>query len=279
MTAFTLSPDRRDQLATLLADEARLQAEYPKVAEYLDTAASLAGSADPEQDRLLDLRMLHFLAGGESANPYWEIVEPLVGSRPDGRRRIPGDAEKGSGRLGYAQTVLQETYAYAVPSPGTLDWIERIVGGRGLCEVGAGRGYWAAMLAANGLNVVAFDSEPPQLTANPSFPGAPGRRDAWHQVDGLEQLAEGWELRALGDRVLFLCWPPGWEDPMSAQTLNNYVAAGGNRVIYIGEPKGGKTGSNQFFDQLSADWVLDTCDESFVSWWNLDDVAQCWSLR
>ncbi|MFF0542837.1 hypothetical protein ACFYTF_08365 [Nocardia thailandica] len=114
MTAFMLSPDRRDQLATLLADEGRLQAEYPKVAEYLDTAASLAGGADPEQERLLDLRMLNFLVGGESSNPYWDVVEPLVGAGADGRRRIPGDGVTGSARLGYAQTVLQETYAYAV---------------------------------------------------------------------------------------------------------------------------------------------------------------------
>ncbi|MBW0273565.1 hypothetical protein ATM97_26155 [Nocardia sp. MH4] len=145
MTAFMLSPDRRDQLATLLADEVRLQTEYPKVAEYLDTAAGLPGGPDPEQDRLLDLRMLHFLSGGESSNPYWDIVEPLLGEGADGRQ-IPGGGA-GTARMGYTQTVLQETYAYAIPSPGTLDWMVEAAGGRGICEVGAGRGYWAAMLA------------------------------------------------------------------------------------------------------------------------------------
>ncbi|MFF2086997.1 hypothetical protein ACFVVM_24755 [Nocardia sp. NPDC058176] len=279
MTTFVLSPDRRHQLATLLADEVRLQAEYPKVAEYLDTAASLAGGPDPEQERLLDLRMLHFLAGGESANPYWAIVEPIVGAGAEGCRRIPGAGAGGSARLGYAQTVLQETYAYAVPSPGTLDWIATVAGGRGVCEVGAGRGYWAAMLAGGGIDVVAFDSEPPEVVANPSFPNAPGRRATWHPVAGLSELEQGWESQQLGNRVLFLCWPPGWEDPMSAETLRNYVAAGGDRVIYIGEPKGGKTGSDEFFDELAAGWSLVSSDDSFVSWWNLDDVAQYWQLR
>ncbi|MEV0551165.1 hypothetical protein AB0H98_30555 [Nocardia salmonicida] len=279
MTAFTLSSDRRDQLSALLADEVRLQTEFPKVAEYLDTAASLAGGPNAEQDRLLDLRMLNFLTGGESSNPYWEVVEPLVGMRPNGCRRIPGDVDRGSSRLGYAQTVLQETYAYAVPSPGTLKWIEAMAGGRGVCEVGAGRGYWASMLAGRGIDVAAFDSEPPEVSANPSFPNAPGRRSEWFPVAGLPELEQGWESRRLGARVLFLCWPPGWEDPMSARMLRDYVAAGGDRVIYIGEPKGGKTGSDEFFDDLASSWVLEASDDSFVSWWNLDDVAQCWQLR
>ncbi|WP_143876039.1 hypothetical protein [Nocardia fluminea] len=73
-------------------------------------------------------------------------MEPLVGAGAADGRRITGAGAAGSARLGYAQTVLQETYAYAVPSPRTLAWIEKVVGGRGVCEVGAGRGYWAAML-------------------------------------------------------------------------------------------------------------------------------------
>ncbi|MFJ2834606.1 hypothetical protein ACIO52_04520 [Nocardia sp. NPDC087230] len=273
MTAFMLSPDRRDQLATLLADEVRLQTEYPKVAEYLDTAAGLPGGPDPEQDRLLDLRMLHFLSGGESSNPYWDVVQPLMGESADDHR-IPGGGA-GTARMGYAQTVLQETYAYAIPSPGTLDWMVEVAGGRGICEVGAGRGYWAAMLAARGVEVAAYDSEPPEAAANPSFPNAAGRRAEWYPVAGLPDL----EAAGFGDRVLFLCWPPGWGDPMSARVLQDYVAAGGDRLIFVGEPKGGKTGCDEFFDELSARWTLDSVDGSFVSWWNLGDVAQCWQLR
>ncbi|TDP38742.1 hypothetical protein DFR75_103399 [Nocardia ignorata] len=274
MTAFILSPDRRDQLATLLADEVRLQTEYPKVAEYLDAAAELIGGPDPEQERLLDLRMLHFLSGGDSLNPYWDIVEPLVGEGVNGGRCIPGGGA-GTARLGYAQTVLQETYAYAIPAPSTLDWIERVAGDRGICEVGAGRGYWAAMLADRGVEIAAFDSQPPVASANPSFPNAPGRRAEWHPVAGLPEL----EQVGFGDRVLFLCWPPGWGDQMSAKTLRQYVAAGGDQLIYIGEPKGGKTGCDEFFDALSDGWALEATDDSFVSWWNLDDAAQCWRLR
>lgn len=276
MTAFTLSPDRRDELATLLADEVRLETEFPKVAEYLDTAAGLPGGKDPDAERQFDLRMLHFLTGGDSANPYWEIVGPLVGA--DGRR-VPAHAAAESARLAYAQTVLQETYAYAIPSPGTLDWVQNVTEGRGICEVGAGRGYWAAMLADRGIDVLAFDSEPPEVGGNPSFPCARGQRAVWHPVSGLTDLAQGWESGALGNRALFLCWPPGWGDAMSARVLADYAAAGGDRLIFVGEPKGGKTGTDEFFDQLAVEWMLQSQDESFVSWWNLGDVAQCWIRR
>lgn len=44
MTELALTTDRRDELAALLGDEERLRAEYPKVAEYLDTAPMLAGT-------------------------------------------------------------------------------------------------------------------------------------------------------------------------------------------------------------------------------------------
>ncbi|MEV0769937.1 hypothetical protein [Nocardia salmonicida] len=272
MTSFMLSPNRRDELAALLGDEERLQVEYPKVAEYLDTAATLP-TADQEQARLLDLRMLHFMTGGTSSNPYWEIVEPLVGGGA-GERVIAGSA-----RLAYAQTVLQEQYAYGIPSPSTVDWIAAAVDGRGLCEIGAGRGYWAAMLSAHGVDVRAFDSEPPGSTVNPSFPDAEGRRAIWHRVDGLSDLAVAWSAERLGDRVLFLCWPPGWENPMSAQSLREYTAFGGEQLIYIGEPRGGKTGSTEFFEELSKSWTLEASDDSFVSWWNLDDAAQLWHRK
>ncbi|MGK8510188.1 hypothetical protein ACRS5S_19785 [Nocardia asiatica] len=44
MTGLVLTPQRRAELAELLGDEARLKAEYPRAAEYLDTAATLSGA-------------------------------------------------------------------------------------------------------------------------------------------------------------------------------------------------------------------------------------------
>lgn len=278
MIALVLTPERQAQLAELLGDERRLEAEYPKVAEYLDTAAVLAGTGNDEADRAFDFRMLHYLTGGmtASANPYWDIVAPAISVR-DGRRVVDGGNSRGSTRLAYGQTVLQAAYAYAIPSPETIAWMSRFCAGRPVVELGAGRGYWAAQVARNGTSVDAYDAEPPDKTDNVSFPYANGQPGVWHPVGDLNgfsaRIADG------PDAVLFLCWPPGWGNTMAADALDAFDRSGGSRLVYVGEPKGGKTANDAFFDQLSAQWKLESTDHEFVSWWNLADTAQAWVRR
>ncbi|MEV6557946.1 hypothetical protein AB0M22_19680 [Nocardia sp. NPDC051756] len=274
MTGLSLTTERRTELAALLDDDHRLRTEYPKVADYLDTAPLLAGTGDAGADAAFDLRFVHFMTGGESADPYWDIVGPSV-AVDGGRRVVNGGRSNGSARLGYAQTILQAVYAYAIPSPETLRWIARFADGRRVLELGAGRGYWARQLARLGVDVAAFDSAPPDESENLSFPGAPGQLDVWQHVGNLAEYA----AESHAECVLRLCWPPGWGDPMASRALHDFEEAGGNRLIFIGEPKGGKTGDDPFFDQLTTAWMLESEDPDHVSWWNLGDVAQGWVRR
>lgn len=80
MTGFLLTQERRDELAGLLGDEKRFRTTYPVVADYLDTAPRLSGTGNADVDHAFDIRLLHFMAGGESTNPYWDIVGPSVGA-------------------------------------------------------------------------------------------------------------------------------------------------------------------------------------------------------
>lgn len=273
MTDFVLTPERRTELAALLDDAPRLAAEYPKVAEYLDTAPMLSGTGNLRADAAFDLRLVHFMTGGaaESGNPYWEIVGPSVETAGE-RRVVDGGSANGSVRLGFAQTILQAAYAYAIPAPATLEWVKTFAGERSVIELGAGRGYWARMLADNGVTVKAFDSEPPDTAANPSFPDTPGQPPVWFPVGGLDEFAS--ELNE--DSVLLLCWPPGWGDTMASEALALFESRGGRRMVFIGEPRGGKTGNDAFFDRLAAAWSPASVDEQFVSWWNLADIAHGW---
>ncbi|WP_433758142.1 hypothetical protein [Nocardia sp. CA-135398] len=66
---------------------------------------------------------------------------------------------------------------------------------------------------------------------------------------------------------------------MASDALAAFEAASGERLVYIGEPKGGKTADDAFFDGLTARWKLKSEDAHFVSWWNLTDRAQCWARR
>ncbi|MBF6065415.1 hypothetical protein IU500_34345 [Nocardia terpenica] len=278
MADLALTAERRDQLAALLGDAGRLRAEFPKVADYLDTAPMLPGSGDEQADAAFDLRFVNYMTGGDaqSRNPYWDIVAPSVSLR-DGRRVVDGGRVQGSARLGFAQTILQAVYAYAIPSPETIGWMADFCAGRSVVELGAGRGYWAAQLAAAGLAVDAYDSEPPGSTENVSFPVASGQRDTWHPVGDLTSFIE--RIRGRSDHVLFLCWPPGWGNDMASTALDEFGRAGGDRLMFVGEPKGGKTGDDAFFDALASRWTLESEDSQYVSWWNLADVAQGWVRR
>jgi hypothetical protein len=172
--------------------------------------------------------------------------------------------------------VLQAAYAYAIPSPETIGWMSRFCGGSPIMELGAGRGYWAAQLSCAGLVIDAYEVEPPDTTDNVSFPRAKGRQaNVWYPVGDVADAG----IDARSDHVLFLCWPPGWGNTMTSDALAAFDQAGGERLVYVGEPKGGKTGTDAFFDGLSARWELESVDSSFVSWWNLADVAQGWVRR
>jgi hypothetical protein len=277
MAELELTKERHDELAALLNDEQRLDAEYPSVAEYLDMRLRLPGTGDDRADAAFDLRFVHYMVDSHSwtVNPYWDIVGPSV-SEFEGRRVVNGGHHEGSARLALAQTILQATYAYAIPSPETISWMSRFCGDRPIVELGAGRGYWAAQLSREGLVIDAYELEPPDTTDNVSFPRGKGRQvNVWYPVG---KLADA-RLDARPDHVLFLCWPPGWGDTMASDALTTFELASGDRLIYVGEPKGGKTGNDGFFDALSARWELESVDSSFVSWWNLTDVAQGWVRR
>jgi hypothetical protein len=277
MGDLELSADRRRELVELLDNEELLKAAYPKVAEYLDLAPHLAGTGNPETDADFEIRFLHYMIdNGSSPNPYWEIVAPLTTLR-DGRRVLDGGNPEGAQRIAFAQMILQETFAYAVPSPETIKWVAGHCAGRRILEVGAGRGYWAAQLFAEELKIEAFDIQPPDRIDNPSFPRRGKHLQTWYEVQDSGQFSG--RTQDESDSVLFMCWPPGWGDKMASESLSQFEALGGKRLIYIGEPKGGKTANDSFFSTLSAHWVLESEDSLYVSWWNLNDQAQMWTRK
>lgn len=275
MAELALTANRRTELAALLDDEQRLREEYPRVSDYLEMAPNLAGTGNPQVDAAFDLRFVHYVTGGskESPNPYWDIVAPFV-TEQDGRRTVNGGNPEGSARMAYAQMLLQAIYSYAIPSPETINWISTFCADRPVVELGAGRGYWAAQMARAGVKVEAYDSEPPDKTENMSFTHAAGQADMWHHVGPVEDLKYSGP-----DQVLFLCWPPGWGNKMASEALATFEQQGGTRLVYIGQPKGGMTGTDAFFDALAANWQLDSEDQQHVAWWNLADVAQSWTRR
>jgi hypothetical protein len=144
---------------------------------------------------------------------------------------------------GYARRVAcVRRYAFAVPDAPALAAIARY---SPIVELGAGTGYWAYLLRAQGVDIVAYDLAPPDRSPN-AYKLDPR---TWTEVrpGGVDILAD------YPDRALFLCWP-GYRDSFADEALAAYH---GNRLIYIGEDRGGNTANAAFFDRLHLKWALD----------------------
>ena len=142
---------------------------------------------------------------------------------------------------------LRRCISHAVPSAQLLKALAKL---GPMVEVGAGSGYWSAMLHERGVDAIAYDLDPPDAsTLANAFafrPFATVRR-----ADGASLFAADPQLAR--ERTLIMVWPgqwavgvapasidkdtgeriepPGWE----TACLNAYLEAGGQTVVYVGE--------------------------------------------
>ena len=125
-------------------------------------------------------------------------------------------------------------YAWAVPTDAALDLLARY---GPLVECGAGTGYWAALLGDRGVDVLAFDAQPP-----------PCGQARFSEV----RIGESPSVAGRHpDRSLLMCWPPYGDDVASYATLRAYR---GTTICYIGEAADGATGSVRFHRELALNW-------------------------
>jgi hypothetical protein len=136
-------------------------------------------------------------------------------------------------------------YSYALPTPellGALASYEPIV------EMGAGRGYWASLLRAAGVDVIAYDEWPARkgapIVGNQYL--SPLNTHAYTDVlrGGPRDLARH------SDRALFLCWPPIGN--MAEDCLKWFD---GDTLIYLGTGPDGMDAPDRFFEKLAKRWT------------------------
>lgn len=179
-------------------------------------------------DRLTAARRRRGLRPGE--NPYLDLACLLAGGK-NLSWSLPG----GLGSvldLPARRRELAALFSWAIPGEGALG----VLGGYGpLVECGAGTGYWAALLRARGVDVVASDI-------------APGRTP-WTEVAPGRAVAA---VRASRDRTLFVCWPPYDDDGASYAAVRAYR---GDVLLYAGGASGGPTGTVRFHAELGLNWT------------------------
>lgn len=187
----------------------------------------------------------------EVSNPYWQIIRELPSTDSGWEGLTPYGYSPGLIET-CSREKLVGRYAWAIPSPGDIAWMAKVLNGRGLVEVGAGSGYWAWQAQQAGIDTVAYE---PYEPADNKY------------VDGREWttiLRDGNDAaRHHPDRALLLCWP-SYSDPWAAHTLATY---NGDMLFYVGEGPGGCCGDDGFFELLDAEWDEVGRSPHHVTWW------------
>ncbi len=171
------------------------------------------------------------------SNPYiYAAAQAKYGAIPldemRGKLETAADAEamrRLIDRYMLARDRLVARYSWAIPNVAAL---RALAAAAPLIEIGAGNGYWAALLRQMGVDILAFDANPPldEAHTNEYSRNALAVGQVWTDVQ-----PGGPELAAQHpDRTLFLCWPPP-HDPMAYEALEAYRKAGGRRLAYVGE--------------------------------------------
>jgi hypothetical protein len=196
-------------------------------------------------------------------NPYLDLAHVLAGGLRLAWSALPGGLRNVLD-LPSRRKELAAVFAWAIPDDPALAMVARY---SPVLECGAGTGYWAALLAGFGADVLASDVAPPGRAVAAGCPslsssGAPGNganpfhgtHRPWAEVAPLDAVSA---VRAHPGRVLFLCWPPFDDDSASYAPLRAYR---GDVLVYVGDVPGpdgmrGATGTTRFHRELALNWA------------------------
>lgn len=174
---------------------------------------------------------------------------------------------------------LVTRYSWAIPNEKALNTLARF---SPLIEIGAGTGYWAMLLRSMGVDILAFDTQPPNSVKHGN------RYFTYKHRNGLgtEVTAKGttWtkverggtgQVRKYPDRTLFLCWPPH-NSKLAFNALNNYR---GERFIFVGEYDDMSCTGDEAFRQLLQDQWETEAQINIPRWPGMHDDMTIWRRK
>jgi hypothetical protein len=173
------------------------------------------------------LRYARRLAAGRPPLPRPEVIAKYFA-----RQSLREMVQAGSIDGVLVRDAFTRDYAFAIPCREAVEAFRR---SKAVLELGCGTGFWARVLAAAGIDVIATDHE-----------GAAEISNHLQRVGGLapkfEPMAASEAVARYPDRDVLLCWPyftgPSEWDFEAVSRL-----APGRLIYYIGEGRGGITGT------------------------------------
>jgi len=164
-------------------------------------------------------------------------------------------------------------FSWAIPYSKTLAALAlRLKEYSRILEVGAGTGLWAHLLKElHEIPVVATDQSDGDY------------RQGWvqhrqHRYCSVEVIDAVSAIEKYNPEVLIMIWAPfshpdySTEPPMATNSLKAFK---GNILVWIGEPPGGCTADDSFFEELHSNWeVID--EIGIPSWHQFNDDCTIW---
>ena len=130
--------------------------------------------------------------------------------------------------------TLPHSFSFAVPSEEAMRTVAML--NRPVVEMGAGTGYWTALLRQRGVDVVAYDANPPRRITKAFAKGAATFFGVAYVDDVNECDVNASCLDAHADRVLMLCWPRSPEDVEGGDwDLRCLDRWRGDTLVHVGE--------------------------------------------
>ncbi len=188
---------------------------------------------------------------------------------------------------GLHRVAMQKTMAWAIPNEEALDEVAK---SGPVFDPMAGTGYWVHLLRQRGVDAIATDlnlptlrESPPQrvLDINESLESwinktSPSQGQTqcaqWTTVVEMDVL---YAVRLFAHRTMLLCWPPyaaTFDTDSGGDGIAKYREAGGQRLVYVGEPPGeGCCGGPLMEQELSDHWeIVHSVD--LPHWENMQDA-------
>lgn len=146
---------------------------------------------------------------------------------------------------------LVKRFSWAIPSWEAIKAI-RSFGKDGVVEVGAGKGYWSYLMNMESRICTPYDKEPSKK---------------WSVV----KIAPNYMLKNNIEKALMLCWPC-YAEEWSSNVLKSYLEKGGKKLIFVGEERGGCTGTDSLHDLMDG---MKTVEEVYIpQWYGIHDTMR-----